>query len=42
MEVNEYILSHKDDKDERDRPSSAGNGTEDEDTNKGVLTLDAI
>lgn len=45
LETNEYLLSHKNDKDENRRPPSAGNsggnGAEGEDTNKGTLTLDA-
>lgn len=45
MEVNEYLLSHKGDKDDSGKPPSAGNsggdGAEGEYTNKGTLTLDA-
>lgn len=45
MEVNEYLLTHKDD-DKDDHTSSSGGKTSDastarEDTNKGTLTLDA-
>lgn len=42
MEVNEYVLSQKEDKEKNDRPPSAGNsggdGAEGKDTNKGTLT----
>lgn len=45
MEVNEYLLAHKDDDDNSNTPPSAGNSSEnaasDENTNKGTLTLDA-
>ncbi len=45
MEVNEYLLAHKeDDKDDHTPPSvgkSGDDGTAKEDTNKGTLTLDA-
>ena len=45
MEVNEYLLAHKeDDKDDHTHPSvgkSGDDGTAKEDTNKGTLTLDA-
>lgn len=45
MEVNEYVLSQKEDKEESGRPPSAGNSggneAEGEYTNKGTLTLDA-
>ena len=43
MEVNEYLLAHKDD-DNNTPPSSRNSGDNDalkEDTNKGTLTLDA-
>lgn len=43
MEVNEYLLAHKDD-DNNTPPSSEKSGDNDalkEDTNKGTLTLDA-
>ena len=43
MEVNEYLLAHKDD-DNNTPPSSGNSGDNDalkEDTNKGTLTLDA-
>ena len=43
MEVNEYLLAHKDD--DNNTPSSSGNSGDNdalkEDTNKGILTLDA-
>ena len=43
MEVNEYLLAHKDD--DNNTPSSSGdsgdNDSSDEETNKGTLTLDA-
>ncbi len=45
MEVNEYLLAHKDDGNNSNMPSSAGNGSDNdapkEDTNKGTLILDA-
>ena len=45
MEVNEYLLAHKDDDSNNNVPPSAGNSTEndtsEEDTNKGTLILDA-
>ena len=45
MEVNEYLLVHKDDDSNNNMPpsvdSSDGNVTSKEDTNKGTLTLDA-
>ncbi len=45
MEVNEYLLAHKDDDNNRNTPPSAGNSGDndasDENTNKGTLTLDA-
>ena len=45
MEVNEYLLAHKDDDSNNNVPPSAGNSTEndtsEEDTNKGTLVLDA-
>lgn len=46
MEVNEYLLAHKDDDRDEHTPQSGGktsaDGTAKEDTNKGTLTLDAI
>ncbi len=45
MEVNEYLLAHKDDDSNNNTPPSSGNLPENdankEDTNKGTLTLDA-
>ena len=45
MEVNEYLLDHKDDDKDDHTPPSGGktsdDGTAKEDTNKGTLTLDA-
>ncbi len=45
MEVNEYLLAHKDDDSKNNTPPSSGNlpenDTNKEDTNKGTLTLDA-
>ena len=45
MEVNEYLLAHKDDDKDDHTPPSGGktndDGTAKEDTNKGTLTLDA-
>ncbi len=45
MEVNEYLLAHKDDDSNNNTPPSSGNlpenDTNKEDTNKGTLTLDA-
>ncbi len=45
MEVNEYLLAHKDDDSNSNTPPSTGNSGDndafDENTNKGTLTLDA-
>ena len=45
MEVNEYLLAHKDEEKDNHIPPSAGTSSDDnpakEDTNKGTLTIDA-